>query len=108
MTTGSLARVIGPIVVTEIYELWGTYVLFITVTATLVVSLILTLIFWRQLVTPNTTQAKPDGGNNQMGRDQEDQFKEEDESNGKELWPKQFSNDNLQNKYFVDSPKIAY
>ena len=91
MTTGSLARVIGPIVVTEIYELWGTYVLFITVTATLVVSLILTLIFWRQLVTPTTTQAKQDAhiGNNQ--------FKEEDESNGKELWPKQFSNDNLQN-----------
>ena len=89
MTTGSLARVIGPIVVTEIYELWGTYVLFITVTATLVVSLILTLIFWRQLVTPTTTQANQDAdiGNNQ--------FKEEDESNGKELWPKQFSNDNL-------------
>lgn len=85
MTTGSLARVIGPIVVTEIYELWGTYVLFITVTATLVVSLILTLIFWRQLVTPSTAQAKPDAdvGNNQ--------FKEEDESNGMERWPKQFS-----------------
>ena len=87
MTTGSLARVIGPIVVTEIYELWGTYVLFITVTATLVVSLVLTLIFWRQLVTPTTAQAKPDAdvGNNQMGRDQEHQFKEDDESNGMEL-----------------------
>jgi len=97
VTTGSLARVIGPIVVTEIYELWGTYVLFITVTATLVVSLVLTLIFWTQLVTPTTTQAKPDGGNNQMGRDQEGQFKEEDESNGEDLWPKQFSNDNFQN-----------
>ena len=88
MTTGSLARVIGPIVVAEIYELWGTYVLFITVTATLVISLFLTLVFWRQLVTP-TVQAKPDAdvGSKWIPRDQLnlDQLKEEDESNGMEL-----------------------
>ena len=78
---------IGPIVVTEIYELWGTYVLFITVTATLVVSLIFTLVFWRQLVTPNPAPVlgKPDAdvGSKGIGRDQcdLDQLKEEDEPN---------------------------
>ena len=84
MTTGSLARVIGPIVVTEIYALWGTYVLFIVVTATLVVSLIFTLVFWRQLVTPNPApvQGKSDAdvGSERIGRHQcdLDQLKEED------------------------------
>ena len=85
MTTGSLARVIGPIAVAEIYEQWGTYVLFITVTATLVVSLVFTLVFWRQLIT-KVAQAKPDGGigNNQAGKDEDSQLREEDESNGME------------------------
>ena len=41
---------IGPLVVTEIYELWGTYVLFSVVTATLLVSLVLTIVSWRYLV----------------------------------------------------------
>ena len=90
MTTGSLARVIGPIVVSEIYYLWGTYVLFITVTVTLVISLFLTLVFWRQLVTPTpTVQAKSDAdvSSKRIPRDQlnMDQLKEEDESNGMEL-----------------------
>ena len=81
---------IGPIVVSEIYELWGTYVLFITVTVTLVVSLFLTLVFWRQLVTPTpTVQAKSDVdvSSKRIPRDQlnMDQLKEEDESNGMEL-----------------------
>ena len=81
---------IGPIVVSEIYYLWGTYVLFITVTATLVISLFLTLVFWRQLVTPTpTVQAKPDAdvSSKRIPRDQlnMDQLKEEDESNGIEL-----------------------
>jgi len=88
VTTGSLARVIGPIVVTEIYELWGTYVLFITVTATLVISLVLTLVFWRQLITPTpTTQAKPGAnvGSKGIRRDKLDlELKEEDEFNGME------------------------
>ena len=79
---------IGPIVVTEIYELWGTYVLFITVTATLVISLVLTLVFWRQLITPTpTTQAKPDAnaGSKGIRRDKLDlELKEEDEFNGME------------------------
>jgi len=84
VTTGSLARVIGPIVVSEIYYLWGTYVLFITVTVTLVVSLFLTLVFWRQLVTPTpTVQAKSDAdvSSKRIPRDQlnMDQLKEEDE-----------------------------
>ena len=85
MTTGSLARVIGPIAVAEIYEQWGTYVLFITVTATLVVSLVFTLVFWRQLIT-QVARAKPDGaiGNNQAGKDEDSQLREEDESNGME------------------------
>ena len=76
MTTGSLARVIGPIVVAEIYELWGTYVLFITVTATLVVSLVLTLVFWRQLFAPIDAVAK-----NQAGTQPSNQLEEEDEFN---------------------------
>ena len=45
-----MARVLGPLVVTEIYELWGTYVLFSVVTATLLVSLVLTIVSWRWLV----------------------------------------------------------
>ena len=85
MTTGSLARVIGPIAVAEIYEQWGTYVLFITVTATLVVSLVFTLVFWRQLIT-KVAQAKPGGGigSNQAGKAEDSQLREEDESNGME------------------------
>ena len=76
---------IGPIAVAEIYEQWGTYVLFITVTATLVVSLVFTLVFWRQLIT-EVAQAKPDGGigSNQAGKDEDSQLREEDESNGME------------------------
>jgi len=58
-TSGSLARVLGPLVVTEIYELWGTYVLFIVVTITLVISLILSLISWRKLVP--LTDSQEDG-----------------------------------------------
>jgi len=54
-TSGSVARVVGPLVVTEIYELWGTYVLFAVVTATLVIALIATLFAYRQMV-PVTTQ----------------------------------------------------
>merc|ERR1719244_558687 len=49
-TSGSIARVVGPLVVTEIYELWGTYVLFAVVTATLIIALVLTLIAYRQMV----------------------------------------------------------
>ena len=76
---------IGPIAVAEIYEQWGTYVLFITVTATLVVSLVFTLVFWRQLIT-KVAQAKPGGGigSNQAGKDEDSQLREEDESNGME------------------------
>ena len=73
---GSLARVIGPLAVAEIYELWGTYVLFITVTATLVLSFVITLVFWRQLVAPIDAVAK-----NQAGTQPSNQLKEEDEAN---------------------------
>ena len=73
---GSLARVIGPLAVAEIYELWGTYVLFITVTTTLVLSFVITLVFWRQLVAPIDTVA-----NNQVGTQPSNQLKEEDEAN---------------------------
>ena len=73
---GSLARVIGPLAVAEIYELWGTYVLFITVTTTLVLSFVITLVFWRQLFAPIDAVAK-----NQAGTQPSNQLKEEDESN---------------------------
>jgi len=62
VTTGSLARVIGPIAVAEIYEVWGTYVLFTIVTATLVLSFVITIVFWRQLVTQVEAAAKKQGG----------------------------------------------
>ena len=73
---GSLARVIGPLAVAEIYELWGTYVLFITVTATLVLSFVITLVFWRQLVAPIDAVDE-----NQVGTQPSNQLKEEDEAN---------------------------
>ena len=62
-----MARVIGPLVVTEIYELWGTYVLFSVVTATLLVSLVLTIVSWRYLVpvmanNSNDDISRPGGG----------------------------------------------
>ena len=57
---------IGPLVVTEIYELWGTYVLFSVVTATLLVSLVLTIVSWRYLVpvqaNNNDDISRPGGG----------------------------------------------
>ena len=49
-TSGSVARVVGPLVVTEIYEQFGTYVMFGAVTATLAVSLIFTLFSYTSLV----------------------------------------------------------
>jgi len=59
-TSGSVARVVGPLVVTEIYEQFGTYVMFGIVTATLVISLIMTLVAYASLVP---THKKEDSGN---------------------------------------------
>merc|ERR1719348_594051 len=59
-TSGSVARVVGPLLVTEIYEQWGTYVMFGTVTATLVISLVMTLVAYRTLVpTHKKTEQQP-------------------------------------------------
>ena len=49
-TSGSLARVIGPIFVSVIYEYYGTLVLFGIVTASLGLSFIITTLAYRQLV----------------------------------------------------------
>lgn len=49
-TSGSLARVVGPIFVSYIYQYYGTWLLFGIVTASLGVSLILTLVSYKQLV----------------------------------------------------------
>ena len=49
-TSGSLARVIGPIFVSIIYEYYGTLVLFGIVTASLGLSFIITTLAYRQLV----------------------------------------------------------
>jgi len=49
-TSGSVARVVGPMVLTKIYEQYGTYIMFGTVTATLVISLVLTLVAYATLV----------------------------------------------------------
>lgn len=61
-TSGSVARVLGPLLVTEIYELWGTYVLFLVVTSTLVISMVLTIISWKWLVPVMANQGSPEGG----------------------------------------------
>ena len=50
VTSGSIARVVGPLVVTAIYQDLGTYVMFGAVTATLAVSLIFTLFSYKSLV----------------------------------------------------------
>jgi len=57
-TSSSVARVVGPLLVTEIYEKWGTYVLFGIVTATLVISLVLTLVAYATLVPSHGTDEK--------------------------------------------------
>ena len=49
-TSGSLARVIGPIFVSVIYEYYGTLALFGIVTASLGLSFIITTLAYRQLV----------------------------------------------------------
>lgn len=49
-TSGSLARVVGPIFVTYIYQEFGTWLLFGLVAATLGVSLFITLLSYKQLV----------------------------------------------------------
>ena len=59
-TSGSVARVVGPLLVTEIYEQWGTYVMFGTVTATLVISLAVTLFSYKTLVPATHGQKKDD------------------------------------------------
>jgi len=55
-TSGSIARVVGPLVVTEIYELWGTYALFIGVTATLVISFFLTILAYKSMVPESSVE----------------------------------------------------
>ena len=44
--------------VTEIYEQWGTYVMFGTVTATLAISLVMTLVAYASLVPSHGTDEK--------------------------------------------------
>merc|ERR1719341_371654 len=48
-TSGSLARVVGPLFVTEIYEQYGTYLTFGLVTGSLVFSVALTLLTYKSL-----------------------------------------------------------
>ena len=58
-----MARVAGPLLVTEIYAAGGSYWMLGSVTSTLVLALALTIIFYRTLVPPTSkaelTQHKP-------------------------------------------------
>ena len=49
-TAGSIARVLGPLAVTKIYEKYGTYFMIGSVTSTLTVSLIGTILSYKTLV----------------------------------------------------------
>ena len=49
-TSGSLARVVGPIFVSFIYQEYGTWALFGIVTASLGLSFVITTLAYRQLV----------------------------------------------------------
>ena len=79
-TSGSIARVVGPLLVTKIYEEFGTYVMLGTVTSTLGVSLIMTVIAYRSLVPPHSNKDKA----NEEGKDN-DKTKERVNENGKHL-----------------------
>ena len=57
-TSASVARVAGPLLVTEIYAAGGSYWMLGSVTSTLVLALALTIIFYRTLVPP-TSKAEP-------------------------------------------------
>ena len=52
-TAGSVARVLGPLVVTKIYEKYGTYFMIGSVTSTLTVSLFGTILSYKTLVPPH-------------------------------------------------------
>ena len=60
-TSGSVARVVGPLLVTELYEQWGTYVMFGTVTATLVISMFLTMFAYTTLVPAHSKHHEKTG-----------------------------------------------
>jgi len=48
-TSGSLARVVGPILISFIYKKYGTWFTFGIITSSLLISLILTLISYKRL-----------------------------------------------------------
>ena len=52
-TAGSIARVLGPLAVTKIYEKYGTYFMIGSVTSTLTVSLFGTILSYKTLVPPH-------------------------------------------------------
>lgn len=52
-TSGSLARVVGPVFVSYIYQEFGTWLLFGLVTGSLVISFLISLISYRVLIPYN-------------------------------------------------------
>jgi len=68
-TSGSVARVVGPLLVTEIYEQWGTYVMFGTVTATLVISMFLTMFAYTTLVPAHSKHHEKTGADGNKTED---------------------------------------
>ena len=60
-TSGSLARVVGPIFVTVIYEQYGTYLTFSLVTGSLVLTTLMFIITYRQFVPPDKDCSASDG-----------------------------------------------
>ena len=59
---GSLSRVLGPIFVSYIYTNYGTYLVMAAMSVSMVISLILTLIFYKRLIPLqiNPTEDKED------------------------------------------------
>ena len=70
-SSGSLARVMGPLVVSYVYEGYGLYATYGLILGTMIVSLVLTVAFYRRLVPfkmPDTPDGAPPRKNDEQGK----------------------------------------
>lgn len=68
-TSGSVARVVGPLLITELYSEFGTYVMLAIVAATLGLAFILVLVFWKFLVPKYGKKKTDEEGHVKNGED---------------------------------------
>ena len=68
-TSGSVARVVGPLLITELYSEFGTYVMLAIVAATLGLAFILVLVFWKFLVPKYGKKKTDEEGQVKKGED---------------------------------------